>query len=469
MEKIKLSSIKPAAYNPRKISEEGFENLKKSILELGVIKPLIVNGENNTLIAGHQRTRAMQEVGITECLAFILRDVKHHDECRFNQWHNKCECEISPDAPIIKINKQLNLGINVVDPEYIEVISKGSMAAYVQHLSILILKYGEFGMPICSPDGVVEISSAYALSCRNCNIPIHVLVLEEQKIERAKFYMSKDYGKFHYDSIKRYTYIQSLAQMKRLRKTEKRVILSRLYEKLVIPYLRANKCYDARILDFGAGEYDYAKRMNNEGFNILPIDPYHREIGKIHFKHNKAQFLKVCEDLEKYGQYDIVICDSVLNSVDTIESWWDVIYTCYALLKCNGHLFISGRPSNNAVSSGRCKHAARGEITTLHFPDTDGLTANFRDGAWFFQKFDTSEQREQIVELFSNNGVLESYKYSSGYGLHLIKTKKHPLNKILPSIMREFNMLLPGGLRYGLSENIKCSISKNYNNEDYRI
>ena len=95
METIQLDTIRPAEYNPRHISDSSFEKLKASLKTLGVIKPVLVNRKNNVIIAGHQRTRAMKELGITECIAFVLDGVNQHDECRFNQYHNACEYEVS--------------------------------------------------------------------------------------------------------------------------------------------------------------------------------------------------------------------------------------------------------------------------------------------------------------------------------------------------------------------------------------
>ena len=57
MELIDISKIKPAAYNPRKLSDKAFEDLKESISELGFILPIIINKSNNTIVAGHQRTK----------------------------------------------------------------------------------------------------------------------------------------------------------------------------------------------------------------------------------------------------------------------------------------------------------------------------------------------------------------------------------------------------------------------------
>ena len=42
MEYIDIESLNPAEYNPRLLTPEAQENLKKSITELGIIKPIII-------------------------------------------------------------------------------------------------------------------------------------------------------------------------------------------------------------------------------------------------------------------------------------------------------------------------------------------------------------------------------------------------------------------------------------------
>ena len=55
IEKIKIDSLVPADYNPRKISDKDYENLKNSIDEFGIVSPIIINLADNTIISGHQR------------------------------------------------------------------------------------------------------------------------------------------------------------------------------------------------------------------------------------------------------------------------------------------------------------------------------------------------------------------------------------------------------------------------------
>lgn len=62
---MKLSEIKLNEHNPRDISQENYEKLKKSIQdfpEMLETRPLIID-ENNTVIGGNMRLRALQDLG----------------------------------------------------------------------------------------------------------------------------------------------------------------------------------------------------------------------------------------------------------------------------------------------------------------------------------------------------------------------------------------------------------------------
>lgn len=55
IDKIKLTQIKKAEYNPRTISEENYAKLKNSVKNFGLVEPILINLKNNTIISGHQR------------------------------------------------------------------------------------------------------------------------------------------------------------------------------------------------------------------------------------------------------------------------------------------------------------------------------------------------------------------------------------------------------------------------------
>lgn len=71
---LKLTDIKPAPYNPRRISEDAMRRLERSLAEFGLVQPLIVNQKTGRLIGGHQRLKLLQKQGIkeTECVLLDL-------------------------------------------------------------------------------------------------------------------------------------------------------------------------------------------------------------------------------------------------------------------------------------------------------------------------------------------------------------------------------------------------------------
>lgn len=54
---MKIIDLKPAAYNPRKITDAQLARLKKSLEEFGDLSGIVVNARTQTLIAGHQRIK----------------------------------------------------------------------------------------------------------------------------------------------------------------------------------------------------------------------------------------------------------------------------------------------------------------------------------------------------------------------------------------------------------------------------
>ncbi|WP_457635827.1 hypothetical protein [Persephonella sp.] len=64
-EKRKVSELKPADYNPRKLNNEQYQNLRKSIEKFDQVDPVIIN-TNGTIIGGHQRIQIYLDLGIDE-------------------------------------------------------------------------------------------------------------------------------------------------------------------------------------------------------------------------------------------------------------------------------------------------------------------------------------------------------------------------------------------------------------------
>jgi ParB-like chromosome segregation protein Spo0J len=74
IKKLKVDDLinSGADYNPRKISKEELEKLKRSIKEFGYVEPVIYNEKTGVIVGGHQRVTALKELGQTEVDCVIV-------------------------------------------------------------------------------------------------------------------------------------------------------------------------------------------------------------------------------------------------------------------------------------------------------------------------------------------------------------------------------------------------------------
>jgi len=82
IKQVNISDIKPAEYNPRKMSIESMNGLEASIKKFGQQENLIVN-KDMTLISGHQRLIAMKNLGFKDVQCSIV-DLGKIDEKALN-------------------------------------------------------------------------------------------------------------------------------------------------------------------------------------------------------------------------------------------------------------------------------------------------------------------------------------------------------------------------------------------------
>jgi len=88
---MKLTELKPAAYNPRKDLKEGdpeYEMIKKSILDNGLVQPIIWNKQTGNICGGHQRYKIIKQLGYEETEVVVI-DVDETKEKSMNIMLNK--------------------------------------------------------------------------------------------------------------------------------------------------------------------------------------------------------------------------------------------------------------------------------------------------------------------------------------------------------------------------------------------
>ena len=121
IEKIAISKLKPAKYNPRQISRKQFNDLKKSIEKFLLCDPIVINKNGNVVVGGHQRLKVCSELGYKEIDCVVL-DLSKEEERELNIRLNKNTGEW--DFDILSANfdidelvdwgfKHIDLGLNI--------------------------------------------------------------------------------------------------------------------------------------------------------------------------------------------------------------------------------------------------------------------------------------------------------------------------------------------------------------------
>lgn len=456
-----IQNLRGADYNPRRIEDADLERLRASIELLGVVKPIIVRGD--LIVAGHQRTKALRALGVETAPVYRLPVATTlYDEIRFNQLHNGTDLDAGDEALRVPIG--LEPGYHALTPADVSGNMRASMAGVREMIARLIVNYGPWGACVATPDGEIIHAAQYALAAKLTRSPLHTFVVPAEKAEEAKSFLSATYGQFCYDALERKTYVQTYAQMHRLRPRQKGQRLagglkSTLYETMVIPWLRDQP--GARILDFGSGQGDYFKRMKAEGYRISEVEFYRRKGGSniIDREAVERQIDGLVSELKKRGGFDAIVCDSVVNSVDCIEAEQAVMGTLNALLRTGGTLFFSGRTHKQiegAMRSTRRTSSKGAGARYVEFLDEHGFSALYRKGQWFFQKF---HSREQVQELAKNHGfAIEAHSHGQvrnvSFQVRAKKVAEMPANHLKKQVEYEFSLPLPNGLRYARSEDV---------------
>lgn len=66
-----LSTLNPAPYNPRVMSQHDRQALERSIREFGLVEPIVINSDG-TVIGGHQRLEALKKLGHTDAQCVVV-------------------------------------------------------------------------------------------------------------------------------------------------------------------------------------------------------------------------------------------------------------------------------------------------------------------------------------------------------------------------------------------------------------
>ena len=445
MEYVKFTDIKPADYNPRRISDSAFAELKGSLKTLGFILPIIVNRENMTIVAGHQRTKAAMAIGLTEAPCYYVSGIDIESEVRFNQVHNGIELE--PDIHSECLNVRAPGFYDDIAAE--DFIIKDSKATIVKDMCQLMVNYGNALCAIVIGSECV-FGNNYIKAAKITGMPIHCCFVEESKRAMFEYYFKQDYGVFSYDHIERGDFVQGLAQPPRL----KVLPWSCLYE-IAVPHLQNEDRKSVKVFDFGCGKAQYITKLHKQlGYrNAIGLEFFNHNTVGISVEHGQEMVDDFIAFVKANGKFDYVICDAVINSVNTQEAE-DAVLLCLNLFcKMGGKIFISGR---NLEYMKQQTEANRNTtpMMSINFFDENGLTAIMKQGQWFFQKFLTDEDVDKIIKRMGFDVFVR--KKSSGYFfIGAYKTKDFPKKEYAKAVDYEFNLKLPNNRRYNRHGDVK--------------
>lgn len=445
MEYVKFTDIKPADYNPRRISDSAFAELKGSLKTLEFILPIIVNRENMTIVAGHQRTKAAMAIGLTEAPCYYVSGIDIESEVRFNQVHNGIELE--PDVHSECLNVKAPGFYDDIAAE--DFIIKDSKATIVKDMCQLMVNYGNALCAIVIGSECV-FGNNYIKAAKITGMPIHCCFVEESKRAMFEYYFKQDYGVFSYDHIERGDFVQGLAQPPRL----KVLPWSCLYE-IVVPHLQNEDRKSVKVFDFGCGKAQYITKLHKQlGYrNAIGLEFFNHNTVGISVEHGQEMVDDFIAFVKANGKFDYVICDAVINSVNTQEAE-DAVLMCLNLFcKMGGKIFISGR---NLEYMKQQTEANRNTMPmmSINFFDENGLTAIMKQGQWFFQKFLTDEDVDKIIKRMGFDVFVR--KKSSGYFfIGAYKTKDFSKEEYAKAVDYEFNLKLPNNRRYNRHGDVK--------------
>lgn len=450
MQIVKITDIKPAEYNPRKITDKQFEILKKSLDEVGFVVPILVNKENNIIIAGHQRTKAATANGLKEIPCIYVNNLGIGDEIKFNQIHNA----IDVDA---KNRTTINTA-NLAREQFIEIDNINfkvgtSTPPVLKEICKLINKYGNvLSCVICKNE--VLLGNDYVKACQLLGIKVNSYICKDEKYDAIIKYFSKDYGSYNYENIQRNTFVQGLAQMHRnVEKTDdiKKQNKSTLYEKYVLPYLQQSG--KTKVLDFGCGKGAYINHLKKKGLQAIGVEFYNNNGSAINVSMGNKQIDKLIEYLQSNKGFEVVICDSVLNSVDSIEAETAVI-SCLNLF-CDETLFISGIPVDNVLMKTRLTKDVSTKLNYMKFLDENNFTATYRKGQWYFQHYNDKQSiTQKLNELGFKVEKISWGKYGTNFQIQCKKVRPLTKEQYIKAIEFEFNLPLPNGKTYNRHKEI---------------
>ena len=442
-EHVPINNIRESEYNPRVITPEALISLKESLQRFGMVKPLIVNSKNNTIVAGHQRKKAALSIGMTDLPCIWVNAPNLQDEIHFNLLHNSIETSQNK----VRLEECKIGSYHYCPPDKIKIEGEFKKALICSEITGLISRYGEWGSVVTDSEGVVLLNAEYAYCAKKMGYGILVYAIRTEDVEDFLRYINFEYGKYNFDNLGIKTYHQFKAQLHRRNSNDnKNVKTSKLYEKYLIPNLQKND----HIIDIGAGRMAYMKLVKSMGYDIHAYEPSLMTKGANHLdlKGIIAYILDAEKAVKNRGLFNKVILEFVINSVVDDEFEKAVLILCNACTSADGSLFTCTRNLEQLkLMFEQKKNLSSTNNISLRCLDEKNYTLSISNGIAFKQKFHTQESYVALLEQFYDDVQVFACKRAAIYCV-CRQPKQLPIDMYKEYLEKELNIEYPGGFKH---------------------
>ena len=440
-ENVPIDAVSGSEYNPRSITPEALESLKRSISRFGMVKPLIVNSTDNIITAGHQRKKAATAIGLKTLPCIKIRTPNLQDEILFNLMHNSIETSKTS----VRLDS-FKMGEYSYCPSHeIRIESEPQNVLVCSEITKLLSRYGEWGSVVTDGDGNVILNAEYAYCAKKMGYGVLSYGIPNEDVKEFLECMGIEYGKYNFDNLGVETYHQFLAQPKRLSTDGRQSNTSILYEKFLIPNLAKSDS----IIDIGAGRMAYVKLLKSKGYNIHAYEPSLMVKGanKLDMKGIIANILNAEKQVKLNGLFNWCVLEAVINSVVDDEFEKAVLTACNAVLRADGCLITCTRNIAYVEKAYDKKKLSAGAGDCLWYLDDKNYTLGVTNGIVFKQKFHTKDSYVALLEKYF--GKVEVISNTVGY-IYCACTEplQLPTEVYEEYLEKELNIEYPGGFKH---------------------
>ena len=440
-EHVQINDIKESEYNPRVITPEALVSLQESLQRFGMIKPLIVNNANNVIVAGHQRRKAALSIGMTDLPCVWIRAPNAQDEIHFNMLHNSIETSQNT----VRVEDFKVGSYHYCPSAKIRVENEPQNLLICSEITRLLSQYGEWGSVVTDGNGVVLLNAEYAYCAKKMGYGVLVYAIPNDDVEEFLRYINIEYGKYNFDNIPIKTYHQFKAQLRRRSTDGRRLNVSNLYEKYLIPNLQKTD----HIIDVGAGRMAYMKYVKSMGYDIHAYEPSLMTRGANHLdmKGIIANILDAEKAVKRRGLFNWVILEYVINSIVNDEFEKAVLTLCNACTAADGSFLTCTRNIEFITNRFKQKELSAGNGIALYCLDEKNYALSISNGIAFKQKFHTQDSYVALLEQFYDDVQVIACTPSAIYCI--CKRPKQLSRKHYEEYLeKELNIEYPGGFKH---------------------